>query len=90
MRTYITNGLLLISGLTLTACGFAVAPASDDYMSITRDEAAFSGTAGAGWSDQDIRDNRRDVLCADGQTIEGLKITRQPDGSATFSGRCGD
>ena len=77
-------GLIVLA--MLTGCG---ASGSDPAkLDLVKKNGQFSGTAGANWSDEELRSNAYGVLCAKNQKVVNLKIARDSDGTATISGNC--
>jgi hypothetical protein len=78
--------ILAAAGL-LAAC--AVSSEGTNQLLLNRDGAAFTGTAGASWTDAELQQDADDLICPGGAAIADLKMMRDPTGQATFSGRCG-
>ncbi|MDP2581436.1 hypothetical protein Q8W37_15980 [Shimia thalassica] len=69
----------------VAACGGAP---SNNQMTVDRDGANFSGTAGSDWTDQDLRTNAFAALCPKDQKVANLIVSRDEKGVAKFSGTC--
>ena len=70
----------------LFAC--ATAPVSNE-LQINRDANAVTGSAGADWTDEDLRNNLFRAICqGDGEVVSEMSIDRDSDGKATFEAVC--
>ncbi len=76
---------LLACCLALTACGGGGDPAMQ--MSVKYDgEGGFSGTAGSGWTEEDIRTIGNP--CLRGERVGNVIMTPKADGSFDVRGTC--
>ena len=71
----------------LSACSSA--PGANQVVLDHQPGGAFSGKAGTGWSDQELRSNAFGVLCDGGLKVMDLEIKRDAKGNAAFNGKCG-
>lgn len=78
----------------MTLCTFALLAACStvpdaDAMNIDyKKDGAFSGSAGASWTAEDIKGNALVDICKGTQKLTDFKIARDANGTATFSGKC--
>ncbi|PRY93456.1 hypothetical protein BCF33_2324 [Hasllibacter halocynthiae] len=76
--------------LSLAACAGGGGGPAPNEMNVTQSGGGtFSGVAGSGWTDEELRENAFGVLCPAGRPVTELSVERAPDGSARFGGRCG-
>ena len=82
--------IVLVSAIiasALSACSSA--PGANQVLLDHQPGGAFSGKAGTGWSDQELRSNAFGVLCGGGLKVMDLEIERDAKGNAAFNGKCG-
>lgn len=60
----------------------------DDFLSVSFKGAAFTGKAGKGWSDADLKGNQFGAVCRANTKVASIAIDRKADGSSSFSGVC--
>jgi hypothetical protein len=72
--------------LALSACGGAP---SGDALNNYRDGAKVKGTAGANWTEAEIRSNAFGVVCSgDGEKVTDLVVEKDSEGTIKFSATC--
>ncbi|QUJ75430.1 hypothetical protein KDD17_10630 [Sulfitobacter albidus] len=73
----------------LAALAACAAPGIDaNAVTFTTEGKTFKGEAGADISVDALQDDRLYGLCPGTPEVRDLTITRRPDGSVAFSGRC--
>ena len=77
--------LSLAAAALVGACSSAP---SGGQMNVTRDTNVVTGTAGANWSDQELRSNAFAAVCNQDETVADMRISRDSNGVATFSATC--
>lgn len=85
MKTSHTTAIVVLC-LLLTACGGA--PASNETRIDNDGNGRFSGSAGVGVTDAEIRSSVETVVCSTGQSVQVFS-RRALSGSTIFSGQCG-
>ena len=56
---------------------------------VNRDGNIVTGTAGAGWTDDELKNNPFGAICGgSGEVVSEIKISRSANGSARFAATC--
>ena len=77
---------MVTAPFVLSACGGAP---SNGMVNTNRDGAKVTGEAGSDWSEAELRDNAFGVVCGGkDEKVTDLVLTKNPDGSATFTATC--
>lgn len=80
--------LVLLATLALAACdASSTGSLAANELSVNYEGDNFAGIAGAGWSDEDLRDNAFGAVCGD-RNVTAISITRNSSGGAEFTGTC--
>ncbi|MCK0096851.1 hypothetical protein MWU60_14830 [Yoonia sp. F2084L] len=77
-----------LSAIALLTFVAACGGPSPDQLTQNRDGNTVTGTAGANWSDEELRSNAFAAVCAQNERITDLRISRDADGVGTFSATC--
>ncbi|MEX0301929.1 MAG: hypothetical protein AB3N24_05850 [Leisingera sp.] len=84
---FATTGLSLTCCALLAACGGA--PASNELQFDNDGNGRFSGSAGAGWTAQEIRTYAADQICGKGPVTEfSVRVLPTAPDYKIFSGAC--
>lgn len=61
----------------------------DSSMEVNRRGAEVYGTAGSGWTDEELREGLNSgFVCNNNERVENVEITRDPSGKIRFTGVC--
>ncbi len=79
---YLLTGLLIFLGTAV------LSGTKDNELNISHKSGEFTGKAGVGWTDSQLKKNAFGALCPDGQKVAELHIARDSKGVAKFTGKC--
>ena len=80
--------VLLAIGLVGFLYGCASTPTSNE-LQVNRDGNTATGSAGADWTDEELRQNSFRAICqGDGEVVSEISIERDSSGNATFQATC--